>query len=275
MSLAALGTVSIAMTVLGGSLWMANRVHEMALVQPQKFNEIDAFLGAEAGRPIAIALQRRLQTLPTVRRVTLITKEFAWAQLQAEEPKLTDSMPENPLMDKVEIEAADVGAVGVLAHTLRDRSQFPEIKQVNDANETARTYVEFARIVKIIGGAVCTGLFVATLFIVQNTIRLTVFARRREIRIMQLVGATAGFIRFPLLLEGLFHGVVGAVIASGLVLLGANRLVEMLNQIHSPLLPDVPTQLGPIQVLVGLMCIGSVVGLFGSYLSMRRFLKQV
>lgn len=271
MSLAALGTVSVALTVLGGSMWMANRVHEMAAAQPQKFNEVDAFLGADVDRPTALAVKARLQALPAVHHVTLVTKEQAWAQFQSE---VTDAV-ENPLPDKFEIEAADVNAVGALSRSLKNAKDFPEIKNVNDANETLRAYIEFARVVRLVGSAVCIGLFVATLFIVQNTIRLTVFARRREIRIMQLVGATSGFIRFPLLLEGVFHGVIGALIASGLVLLTADRLTKLVQSWKSSLVPDVPTQLGPAQVIVGLVCIGAFVGLSGSYLSMRRFLKQV
>ena len=132
-----------------------------------------------------------------------------------------------------------------------------------------------ARLVRVIGGSAAIGLFVATLFIVYNTIRLTVYARRKEIRIMQLVGATPGFIRFPLLLEGVFHGVVGALIAGGIVLFCGHQVGRFIAQIHSPLFKDVPSQLGPIDMMAGLIAIGGFVGLVGSHLSIRRFLRQI
>ena len=135
--------------------------------------------------------------------------------------------------------------------------------------------IGFARIVRVIGGSAALGLFAATLFIVQNTIRLTVFARRQEIRIMQLVGATPGFIRLPLLLEGVFHGVLGAVIAGGIVLFCGREVSRFVHTLNSPLVGDVPARLGPPEVIGGLIAIGAFVGLVGSYLSMRRFLRQM
>ena len=132
-----------------------------------------------------------------------------------------------------------------------------------------------ARLIKLIGGGVAAGLFIATLFIVQNTIRLTVFARRREIRIMQMVGATPNFIRLPLLLEGLFHGVVGAVIAGCIILFFGREVSQAVASIHSPLAGNLPSGIGPLDVIGGIIAIGAFVGLLGSHLSMRRFLKQI
>jgi len=133
----------------------------------------------------------------------------------------------------------------------------------------------FARVIKVLGSGMAIGLFIATLFIVQNTIRLTVYARRREIRIMQMVGATPGFIRLPLLLEGAFYGVTGGVIACGILAICAQEISRFVSDLHSPLVGDVPSQLSTPDVLVGLIGLGALVGVFGSYLAMRRFLRQI
>ncbi len=275
MSLAALGTVTVALTVLGGSLWTAHRINEFAQLQPQKFNQVDVFLKPEVTREQSLAVQARVQLLPDVKSARLVTKEQAWARLQTDEPTITEAMPENPLPDKFEIEARDATHVDAMARQLRNTGQFPEVAKISDASKEVRTMLGFARIIRVLGGSVAVGLFVATLFIVQNTIRLTVFARRREIRIMQLVGATPGFIRFPLLLEGVFHGVVGAALASAIILLCGREVSRFVAQLNSPLLGDVPTHLGPADVVSGLIAIGAFVGLVGSYLSLRRFLKQI
>lgn len=275
MSLAALGTVTVALTVLGGSLWTAYRVNEIAAQQPQKLNEVDVFLAAEVDRPTALAVQEKIRQQSNVRTVRLVTREEAWAEVQSGQALPDDVKLENPLPDAFRIEVADVSRMEALTQSLRDAALFPEINQVNASNEEMRMMLGFARVVKIIGGVVSIGLFIATLFIVHNTIRLTVFARRREIRIMQLVGATPGFIRAPLLLEGLFHGMVGACIAGGILILCAREVSRFVSQLRSPLINEVPSHLGPLDAVGGLIALGALIGLVGSHLAMRRFLKQI
>lgn len=274
MSVAALGTVAVTLTVLGASLWSVYRINEFAQQQPQTFNEIDVFLKSEQTREDAENLLPRLQQLPDVKRVHLIPREQAWKDLTSQDPTLTIAMPDDPLPDAFHIETADARNVQRLAVQLRDSKQFPEIERVTDAGSEVRIMLAFARLVKVIGGSAAAGLFIATLFIVYNTIRLTVFARRREIRIMQLVGATPWFIRLPLLLEGLFHGIAGAVIAGCIVLFFARQLASFVAQIHSPLVGDVPSQATPLKMMASLIVIGAFVGLTGSYLSIRRYLRQ-
>ena len=275
MSVAALGTVTVALTVLGASLWSAYRLNEYARQQPQMFNQIDVFLPVESSREQAAALKTKLETEPAIAVARLIPKEKAWAELQSDTPSLTEALPDNPLPDKLEVRAKDPAQIGNLAVRLRDANQFPEIAKVFDAGAEVREMLAVARLIKLIGGSVALGLFIATLFIVQNTIRLTVFARRREIRIMQMVGATPNFIRLPLLLEGLFHGVVGAIIAGGVILFFGRAVSQAVASIHSPLAGNLPSAIGPFDVLGGILAIGAFVGLLGSHLSMRRFLKQI
>lgn len=275
MSIAALGTVTVALTVLGASVWTAERVHEIAERQPDKFNEVDVFLKTDATRQQALAAQRDASALPNVSSVRLVTREEAWARLRANNPALTDAMPENPLPDTLEVIAANPAQLDQVTTAMHDRNRFPVVAAVNDSNKVLRDVLGFARIIRVIGGAAAGGLFAATFFIVYNTIRLTVFARRHEIRIMQLVGATPGFIRFPLLLEGLLYGAVGAVIASGIIIACAHQVSGYTSVLHSPLLGDVPARLHALDVLAGLIAVGIVVGLVGSHFSVRRYLRQV
>lgn len=275
MSLAALGTVTMALAVFGASVWSAYRLSEVARMQPQKFNSIDVFLPSTAERDTTLELQTRLSQMPLVSRVKIYPKEVAWAQFQSQEPEMTEALTENPLPDKLEVELKDAANVSELARRLRRKTDFPDIEKVIDPGEEVRTLIGFAGLIRVIGFSVALGLFAATLFIVQNTIRLTVFARRREIRVMQLVGATPGFIRMPLLLEGLFHGTVGGMIAAGVILLCGREVSKFVVSLKSPLIGDVPTLIGPAQVFFLLVAVGAFIGVTGSYLSMRRFLKQI
>ncbi len=275
MSLAALGTVTVALTVLGASLWTAFRINEIAQDEPKTFNEVDVFLSRQAARPKTLEVMEQVKHLPNVGVVHLVTKEVAWAEMQSHEPKLTQAMDTNPLPDKLEIEAVDPSRMDRLVRQLREKADFPQIDNVTAASDEVKMLLGFARLVKAVGVTVAIGLFVATLFIVHNTIRLTVFARRREIKIMQLVGATPGFIRFPLLLEGVFHGLVGAMIAGAVVLYCGHEVARFVHELNTPLVGDVPSRMGPVELVSGLMAIGALVGLVGSHFAMRRFLKQV
>ncbi len=275
MTLAALGTVTVALTVLGATLWTAYRVNEYARQQPQKFNQIAVFLATDAEREQTEALQKKIEALPDVERVHLVTKETAWQQLQRVEAVLTDSLDGNPLPDKLEVDVKEAGQVSEMAKMLRDTNRFPEIDKVVDSSEAVKILLRFARLVKVIGGGAAVGLFIATLFIVHNTIRLTVFARRREIRIMQLVGATPNFNRLPLLLEGLFHGIVGGTIAAGILILSGREVSQFVGQLQSPLIGDIPAYFAPYQVALIVVLLGAVISLFGSSLAIRRFLKQI
>ncbi len=273
MSLAALGTVTVALTVLGSSLWTAYRINEIAQAQPRTLNEIDAFIPGE--RSASTAVLARVQALPNVASVKLVTREQAWQEMQQSDPTMGQALDTNPLPDKLAIETRDPAEMGALVARLRDHSQFAEIAEVKSTSDEVRIMLAAARIIKIVGGMAALGLFLATFFIVHNTIRLTVFARRREIRTMQLVGATPGFIRFPLLLEGVFHGVVGALIAGAIVLFCRAQVGVFVSRFHSVLLGDVPARLGPVELIGGMVAIGVLVSLIGSHMAMHRFLRQV
>jgi cell division transport system permease protein len=98
------------------------------------------------------------------------------------------------------------------------------------------------------------------------------FARRQEIRIMQLVGATNWFIRIPLILEGMVIGAVGALIAAGLIYVGKEYISSVIEQ-QMNMLRNLSSGVSSSQLLLSLMVVGAAIGALGSFLSIRRFLK--
>jgi cell division transport system permease protein len=123
-------------------------------------------------------------------------------------------------------------------------------------------------------GGVALVIFLAagTLFIISNTIRLTVFARRKEVVIMKYVGATDWFIRWPFLLEGMTLGFLGAVIANFFLNISYSAL---LSTVHKTLvfLPLVPVKPLMNYVTIFMLIIGTAIGALGSYISLRKFLR--
>ncbi len=278
MSLAALTTVAISMAVLGGALFTLYRLHQFAEAQPRQF-EIAVFLRGDVDRDDVEGIRKRILAIPGVATVSLTTKEQALADLQQKDAAagtgIASALGGNPLPDTLNVRLSDPHANNRVASILRSRNRFPEVEGVREDRETLEKLFMVQRVIRNVGGVAAALLLLATAFVIQNTIRLTVLARRREIRIMQLVGATPGFIRLPLVLEGIFYGVAGSLIAGGLVLFVVAQVSSYGSRLVSPIAQTMPPALGPQITLSVFVCLGAVIGWIGSALSIRRFLKRV
>ncbi|MCC6731464.1 MAG: ABC transporter permease [Chthonomonadales bacterium] len=277
MSLAALTTVAISLAVFGGALFTLHRIHQLVAAQPRQL-EIAVFMRVRASRERAREAQRAIQALPGVARASLVTKEEALRQMEVEDrsggESIAAALEGNPLPDRIDVALSDPARTPQVAAALKDRKRFAWIEAVRDDRATLDKLIATSRLVRNVGIAIAALLFAATAFVIQNTIRMTVVARRREIRIMQLVGATPGFIRLPLVLEGVFYGVAGACIAGGLVLFIIRQVSAYMDGFRSPLAQALPRAAGPLTVLGLLVATGAALGLLGSVLSIRRFLRK-
>lgn len=279
MSLASLTTVAITMAVLGGALFTLHRLYQFAEAQPRQF-EIQIFLDAEATREQSESVKKRIEELSSVAHVALIPREKALREMEerdrANDTEIVAGLEgANPLPDRLDVRLRDPRDTGQFTQWLGDRKRFPEVEKVLDAHETLEMLFSAQRTVRNVGLAVAALLFVGTAFVIQNTIRLTVFARRREIRIMQLVGATPGFIRFPMVLEGIFYGVAGSAVAAGLVLFVVSQISRFVDRFVSPIEQIMPPPVGPWASLGLLIVLGAAIGWAGSVVSIRRFLKRI
>jgi cell division transport system permease protein len=274
MSLAALSTVAIAMSVLGGAVFSLYRLHQFAEAQPRQF-EIAVFMQPDADRAKTDGVQRRIGMLPGVESVTLYSREQAWKDNNPLYGKVKDSLDENPLPDSLQVRVRDPKQTAHMSAILSDTDQFPEVEAVRDAHDEIVKLFAVSRLVRNVGGAAAALLFLATGLVIQNTIRLTVHARRKEIRIMQLVGATPGFIKLPMVLEGILYGAIGAAIAGGLVLLAAYQVSTYGSQFRSPLTAPISAPADPWVVVGLIVAAGALVGWVGSALSVRRFLRRI
>jgi len=150
----------------------------------------------------------------------------------------------------------------------------PYVESVNYAKDMIKKLFTITTMVRNIGVAFIVALAFTAMFLIANTIKLTIVARRREIEIMKLVGATNSFIRWPFFIEGLLMGSLGSVVPIILLLVGYHYLIELvqvdLNLYFLDLLP-----LNPLawQLALLLMGIGAFIGVWGSMMSVHRFLK--
>ncbi len=279
MSLAALSTVTMAMVVLGGALLTIYRLGQFADTQPRQF-EMELFMKTDTPRSKVQDVQHQIEKIPGVEYVHLFSKEQAWKEMEDKDVQRGSTISEalsdsNPLPDRLDVKLVDPKDTNQISGLLQNSQRFPQIHKVQDAHEELDKLLAFSRMVRNIGAITSLGLLIATSLVIQNTIKLTVAARRREIRIMQLVGATPGFIRLPMVLEGAFYGVTGALTASVIIGIVAMQITQYIGTLASPLTRTLPPIAHPVILIFWLCLIGVCVGLTGSYLSIRRFLRKV
>jgi cell division transport system permease protein len=233
--------------------------------------QIYANLSREATLDDAHALREDILDLEGVKSARVITKEENYERLIRRYGRghRFSGVP-NMLPHTVAVTATDPQQVPRLA---REIELLRGVKTVNwgqASDQSVSRLLAWARAVDI--GVVVIGLLLAlaVLGIVHSTIRLTLFARRREISIMQMVGATSTYVAGPFLLEGALHGTVGGAIAAGLLFLLYDYLVELTRNTWIRLLPEQYVAWGLV-IMVGL---GLVLGVVGSLLSVRRFLHR-
>ena len=151
-------------------------------------------------------------------------------------------------------------------------SELPKVETAKFGQEVVENLFQLTRILRFGGIMLVVFLSMATLFIISNTIRLTVFARRKEVVIMKYVGATDWFIRWPFLLEGMTLGFFGAIVASLLINMIYSGLQTKIYATLAflPLLPAYPLL---TYVSIFLLIAGTGIGALGSYISLRKFLR--
>ncbi len=272
MTLAAIGTVALALAVFGGFGLIIWRLERLANSLPPKF-AVDVFLKDSVSRQRAQELQKEFETHPNIASVTFKPKEQAWPEFQKElQQEITAALPYNPLPDSFIIQLKDPSRTGDVSKWLKS---LPEVDAVRDAKEEVDIILSVATVVRWIGIAGTILLLIATSVIIYNAVRLTVFARRREIRVMQLIGATSGTIRAPFVLEGVVQGLLGAWIACGLIF-GVSQLVSHFVMRKLVFIESLGGSPMPVWVVfVVLSVLGAVIGGAVSTLSVRKYLQVV
>ncbi|HHV08646.1 MAG TPA: ABC transporter permease [Firmicutes bacterium] len=272
MTLASVSTVALSLLILGVFLLGAVNLNNMAVTLESQV-EVTAFLEDELKAEEVEVIKGRIQGLDGVREVTFVSKEEALERLKQQfgerKDLLTSVEKNNPLRNAVEVRTLDPTNVKNVVEELK---ALPGVAKVSFKEEIIDRLFSLTKAIRLVGLAVVVLLVGATIFLISNTIRLTVFARRREISIMKLVGATDWFIRWPFVLEGLCLGLLGSIPAMFLVVRFYHWLAAGVYQ-TLPFIPMLKPEsiLGRLQLL--LVGIGILVGTLGSAISMRRFLR--
>ena len=272
MTFASIGTVAVSLFVLGVFLILVlnmNRLAGMLESQVQISVYLEDHLTDREKRQIGYDIES-LQGIDTV---TYVDREEAKARLAerlGDQKYLLDALSDdNPLPDAFEVTVTTPAVVESAAGAIAAMQGVEEAKYGQDVVEHL---FDITRLMRIFGFVLMGLLGGATLFIISNTIRLTVFARRKEIAIMKYVGATDWFIRWPFLLEGIVLGCIGGFIAAVAL---RSFYAAMAAKIYStlaffPLMPQYPFM---NYVTLAILWSGIVIGAIGSVISLKRFLR--
>ena len=272
MTFASIGTVAVSLFVLGVFLILVlnmNRLAGMLESQVQISVYLEDHLTDREKRQIGYDIE----SLQGIDSVTYVDRETAKERLKdrlGDQKYLLDALSDdNPLPDAFEVTVTTPSVVESAAGAIASMQGVEEAKYGQDVVEHL---FDITRLMRIFGFVLMGLLGGATLFIISNTIRLTVFARRKEIAIMKYVGATDWFIRWPFLLEGIVLGCIGGLIAAVAL---RSFYAAMAAKIYStlaffPLMPQYPFM---NYVTAAILLAGIVIGAIGSVISLKRFLR--
>jgi cell division transport system permease protein len=276
-SFAALATVLLTMLVLGvfipivqATTGAANDVRKRVLV--------DVYLVNDATQEDVERVRELISGTPHVKRVEFISKEQALASQQKEHAEAFEVLGSNPLPHTFRITPEDPADVLAIANELAPAAAAggrapidSSIDEVRDRKEDTTKILQVTRFVKLMAGTLALLLIAASIFLIANTIRLSLYARRREVEVMKLVGATDWFIRWPFVIEGVIVGALGTLLAILLLAVGKIAIIDPLASDFA--LISAPQTIG-FPVLIALMLgAGIAISAAGSGLSLRRFLR--
>jgi cell division transport system permease protein len=273
MSITAITTTFICILVFGLGLLVS--AHIQSIIDSVREDvSVEAFM-PNTTRKEVIALANEVRTWPEVAKVSRVSEEQAFAEFKdkfEDQPDLYQDLDTGVFPPSVQIQLEDAGSAGAVAERLKDQGfternlSYPQ--QTIDRLNSITSYV-------IWGLYGATLLFlIASVLLISNAIRLSIFARRKEIEVMKLVGASDGFVRTPFVFEGLLQAFVGATLAAFAVI-WINLLFVDWSHNALPYVPISSDALNAVSTLLVLIPVGVAIGVIGSFLSVTRFLRKI
>ena len=279
-ALGSIETIFLSLLIIGTFL-VGGSVVERVVSSVESEVSITAYVADDASQNDIDSVMSFVRGLEGVQTVSFTTKDQALEKFsQSSGSEIIDTLDgQNPLPASIDVELSDPQLVEQVADSLRGNSTYAGIADDDDPSESIKygqksverlfTLTNYVRYIGI--ALIALLIFIAMVFI-NNTIRLAILARRKEIAIMRLVGASNGFIRGPFLMEGALHAVIGALLAVGALELLRNLVLPRLQEG----IPFLSFDIGAstfLLIYVLLAVSGLLIGLIGSAFAMRRYLK--
>ncbi len=275
MSFASIGSVGATLTILGIILILILNINSLMNTTKEQFDEIQVYLKDDLNHNDIEELGKNISDFDGVVSLIFQSKEQAIEIMKeqwGDQGYLLEGLEENRLPNSYIIQLDSIENADSIVSKLKNLDGIEEIKYYKDVVDKLMAVAHFVRI----GGLVVIAILVfISIFIISNTVKITVTARRREINIMKYVGATNGFIRGPFIVEGILLGLVGTGLAILIVYYGYQYLFTAVNEKLYVFLTVymVPPYSLFNDICIMFVAIGVGIGMLGSIVSLRKFLK--
>jgi len=281
MSVASITSIVVSLFVLGVFILLVLNVNAIADKADSQV-QINVHLALNTDQKLRETLQTEIGNMPEVSKIEFVSKDQGLKEfresLGEDAADLLDGFDKdnNPLPDTLRVEVVEPTTVPFVAEkiqALNETHNEKPIYKVKYGKGSIETLFKITRAVRNIGFIFVAGLALMSMFLISNTIRVTILARRKEIGIMKLVGATNYFIRWPFFIEGALIGLIGSLVTVGALYVGYSSLTASVQ--GDPMLGLQLIAFGDIWLLLcGLLVgLGILIGVWGSTVSIRKFLK--
>ena len=272
MTMSAILTMAVSLSALGGVLIMRQAINK-ASIQWRGGVEMAIFLQPSVSQNETQAIGRELATTPGVKKYHLVDKPEAYQefrQIFGNNNDIVSVLGVNDMPPSYRVVPAKAQDIAQLGKQFEGQ---PGVLQVSYAKQEIDLLLKQFHQLRALGLFLAIGVMIGAVALIVNTIQLAIFARRREVAVMKLVGATNWFIRVPFMLEGLIHGIAGGIIAFGVTYEVRNTIASFVG--NETVLGSRTLYVTPHEaILTGILMlvVGAGVGVFGSAFAIRRFL---
>ncbi|WP_034440430.1 permease-like cell division protein FtsX [Clostridium ihumii] len=282
-SIVAISTVFISLSIFGIVYMFINIVNEN-INNMQGEVEVVAFLDENIEKSEVASLQKEIENMDNVKSVEYVSSEEGLKEYNESLSTQGDTEMAQILNEVVEETKNPIPAsfsIKTVEPTKNEEvkenvDSLEAIYKVNDSSVITSFLQKFSKYTKIIGGAFIIGLVVASVLLISNSIKVAIFVRKKEISIIKYIGATNNYIRLPFIMEGFLIGTIGALLSAGVISIIyysatgtiTNVLSQMISGFVMPSLSSLLILLVPIMILIG-----SGIGILGSLISIRKYLK--
>jgi cell division transport system permease protein len=278
MGLASIGSVTAVVVILGFVLIIVLNINNVAVATKETFDEIAVYIKDDVDETRIQQMGEDFKNIDGVLAVAYQTKDYALEQLKedwGEDAELLEGLKQNPLPNTYVVQLKDVSYSDEVIKKLESYEGVEEVQFYKDAVNSLITIADF---IKKTGTGIIAVLLFISIFIISNTIKITVLNRQKEIELMQYIGATNGYVRGPFLIEGVVLGIIGSVAAILCIMFGYKYLINYMAGKYVALLSGMSGyMIGVDMILPDLviifLTIGIGIGILGSLISLKKFLS--
>ena len=274
MSLASIFSITAMLVILGLCFVIVVNINLFAEVVQQDYDQIEVFLLDETTQEQTMSMMAQISDFDGVTEVEYRSEEDAleiMKQRWGESGYLLDSLGDNPLPSSILITVDSLEQAGAVAQYA---GTFEGVEDIRYSQETVEKLTDVTNFLQLAALVIMGFLVVVSVVVVSNTVKLTVFARAKEIEIMKYIGATNWFIRGPFLAEGVLIGFLASVISTVLIALVYGKIVSLIGAQVLAIVscPLIPVSYLTVNMVIIFLALGVSIGVWGSIVSMRRFL---